>query len=370
MSVRTRSSANDESTNVEGANAGSASTESANQVNVGTEAANSVEQDLMGSEADITSQTQIINLMNMMKAQQDLINKLLSSQGGNTPNSSPNPRARTLKAPPIPAYAGKKDEKTSVKVKGFIYNVRKVGKLSGMTDLELLDLAECHLQSHAATWMMKLEKDKKKPSTLNEMETMMLKEFVPSDERARARMKLMTFKQSKDMETHITRFQELVEVCSMGVTETYLFFFLSLKGKFKEECTKEFPTGEPDEMQVVYDFVRTVDRSLQWNPETESSTRGSNAGGQGSQGPWNSGGRGGKGGKGNKETGNPNNDKGNSKKKDDDLESWGPCQRKERSLYRKADRCFHCGFKGYSTKSCGCHKKPSGDSNNESAPKG
>ena len=74
--------------------------------------------------------------------------------------------------------------------------------------------------------MTKLEKVNRKTSSLTELEALTLKEFVSSDERARARMKLMTFKQTKDVDSHIMRFQELVEVCNMGVTEMYLFFIL------------------------------------------------------------------------------------------------------------------------------------------------
>ena len=234
-----------------------------------------------------------------------------------------------------------------------------------MSNSELLNLAERHLKPHVAAWMMKLEKDSKKPVALDELEKMMLKEFAPSGERARARMKLMTFKQVKDIETCIARFQELVEACNMGATETHLFFFFSLNGEFKEECAKELPRGEPGEMQAAHDFACAIDRSLKWNPEAESSTRSA-----GDKGSGESAGGDGKVGKGGKGRGNGENGRGSGKKRDDTLASWGPCQSKERSLHRNADRCFTCGYKGYSAKSCRCRKEHPEESSEESTPKG
>ena len=236
-----------------------------------------------------------------------------------------------------------------MKVKGFLYNVRKVGNLSNMSDQEMLNLAECHLQDNAATWMMDLEEEGKKPESLDELEKMMLAEFVPSDERARARMKLMSLQQKKSIESHITTFQELVAVCKMPISETYLFFFLSLNGKFKEECTKQFPTGEPKSMKEVYNFARTIDRSIQWNPSEVKDGKGKDP-------------------KPNvkkvvhKESGSP-------PKKEDSTVSWGPAKKGERNLYRSKDRCFVCGCTGYKTKTCSCHEKSDENSDKNNDPK-
>ena len=134
----------------------------------------------------------------------------------------------------------------------------------------MLALAECHLQANAAAWMMRMEKADTKPTTLDELQNMLIKEFVPPDERSRARMRLLTLQmRQKATEAHIACFQELVEMCSMPLSETYLFFFMSFSGKFKEEFTKKFPTGEPEDRQTVYDFARTIDLSIQWSKTTE-----------------------------------------------------------------------------------------------------
>ena len=96
MSVRTRSSANAESRNSEGANAGIAEDVVTERVNAeGTEAAaaNAVERDLAGSEADATPQDPMKTMMSMLKAQQEMINNLLRSSGANVPQKTPNSRA-------------------------------------------------------------------------------------------------------------------------------------------------------------------------------------------------------------------------------------------------------------------------------------
>lgn len=308
--------------------------------------ANEVERDLAGEvrfEAPADPPTlhqQIQDLLNVMKVQQEQINNM---QRTNNSRQTGGSRNNTIKAPPVPAYSGKKDEKSSVKVKGFIYNVRKVGALSNMDEAQLLTLAECHLQDNAASWMMRLEESDAKPTTLDQLQTMMVKEFVPSDERSRARMKLLTLQMKKNAESHISHFQDLVQMCNMPLSETYLFFFMSLTGKFKEEFTKKFPTGEPDNMQEVYDFARTIDRSIQWS---KSADKGDN--------PGSSGRNSGFGGKKDVPRTKPNG--GRKPNKDDGALSWGPAKKGERNIYRSNDRCFFCGVKGYSTNSCDCKK--------------
>lgn len=56
----------------------------------------------------------------------------------------------SFKTPHIPIYRAKSEESTSVKVKLFIYNVKKYGKLNNMDDYKMLKLAECYLQYKAA----------------------------------------------------------------------------------------------------------------------------------------------------------------------------------------------------------------------------
>ena len=320
-------------------------------------AMNAVEQDLTGEgsvHADV--QAQIQNLLDIVKAQQEQLNSFQSGANARREHSSGG--RQSVKPPPIPAYCGNKDERSSVKVKGFIYNVRKVGALSNMNESQMLALAECHLQSNAAGWMMRMEKANTKPGTLDELQDMLIKEFVPSDERSRARMKLLTLQMKRSTEAHITLFQELVEMCSMPLSEMYLFFFMSLTGKFNEEFTKNFPTGEPQDIQLVYDFARTIDRSLQWGKSSEKGSSPHVSGSSGSalaQMPYS--------------VKSQNRGNGLNKaplaSKDGNLLSWGPANQGEKNMYRQNDRCFKCGVKGFKSDTCNCKKTAQGTGGSE-----
>lgn len=56
---------------------------------------------------------------------------------------------------------------------------------------KLLQLAECHLQDPASTWITRLEVREEIPATLATLQKAIIKEFVPSNEKARAKLKLM-----------------------------------------------------------------------------------------------------------------------------------------------------------------------------------
>ena len=318
--------------------------------NVTEDVATTVAQDLTGGEPEESDlQAQIRSLLDVVKAQQEQLNKLHTES--DVRQGQPHGGSQTVKAPPIPAYCGNKDERSSVKVRGFVYNVRKVGALSCMNEAQMLALAECHLQANAAAWMMSMEKADTKPTTLDELQNMLIKEFVPSDERSRARMSLLTLQmRQKATEAHIACFQELVEMCSMPLSETYLFFFMSLSGKFKEEFTKKFPTGEPEDMQTVYDFARTIDRSIQWSKTTEKGSPNQSSGSTSSAPPrgtlvlY----------RGQKEGFNVHRSA--STQKDENLLSWGPAKQGEKNMYRRNDRCFSCGGKGFKAGTCACKK--------------
>ena len=99
-------------------------------------------------------------------------------------------------------------------------------------------------------------------------------------------------------------------------------------------------------MQAVYDFARTVDRSIQWSKT---------GGRQDSQSTSGSGSGSGVSGRGTDRKNNHDAGGRSSTSKNDSLETWGPAKTKsERSLYRRSDRCFKCGFKGYRAGACNC----------------
>ena len=304
-----------------------------------------VAQDLGGDqETPNPTPNEVRLLQTIVNSQREQL--LLLQERTHSRRPSPSP-SQAVKAPPIPAFSGSNEERSSIKVKGFIYNVRKVGALSSMSEPQMLALAECHLQAVAANWMMRLEQTKTKPATLEQLESLMIKEFVPSDERARARMKLITLHMKTSVDAHLTQFQELLHCVNMPLSEVYLFLFLSLPPAFKEELTKKFPTGEPKGMTEVYEFIRTLERSHQWarrfnRPDSfDSFTPLKKPTGTAPRG-----------------TSSPAPKlRERSKTKDSNLLSWGPAQKGERNHYRRNDRCFKCGNKGYSKGACDCSGK-------------
>ncbi len=110
--------------------------------------------------------------------------------------------------------------------------------LSNVDDDKLAELAECHFQDKAAAWIMRLEQSSTKPTTLADLQAAMISEFVPADEKARAKVRLMNLRISKSLEAHLSIFQDLVEICGTPLSEAYLFSYMSLPGNFKQEFTK------------------------------------------------------------------------------------------------------------------------------------
>ncbi len=219
----------------------------------------------------------------------------------------------------------------------------------------MLQLAECYLQDKAAKWIMRLERHQKKPVTVEELETALIKEFVPPNEVALAKVALMEFKKSESIDKHIMRFQELVELCDTPLSEAYTFFFKSLPTHFKEELTKKYPTSEPDSMLTVYENVRTLDLSRRWadkDEEQKSSTKGESSAGKRDS---SQGGKYGKYDKGNGGRGSKAGHHGSSKS--DTTLSWGPVKPGEHTKYRAADRCMKCGEKGWSDTAHPCRKE-------------
>ncbi len=283
-------------------------------------------------------------LRSLLEAQATTIAKLSNTQASSqhTGNSSAADSARSplqnLKPPPIPAYSGKEEERSSVRVKGFFYSIKTVGKLSKMSEENLLALAECHLQDKASRWIMRLEREGKKPITLDELQSEMLKEFVPSDEQTQAKSKLIKLKFKSNMEKHIATFQEYVQICDTPKSEAYLFFFMGLTPKYKEEFIKKYPTEDPSSVQEVYEYARTIDMSVTWGQEEKDTLTKPSP------------------------TASKNNDNSNLKVKrkallqNKDAVSWGKAKKGEGDIYRKDDRCMKCGKKGWSDKSHPCRK--------------
>ena len=208
----------------------------------------------------------------------------------------------------------------------------------------MLNLADCYLRDRAATWMMNLEATECKPKKVSDLQEAMSKEFVPADEKARAKTKLMKHKLIRSVESYVSTFRDLVEICRTPRSEAYLFFFTGLSDELKEEFTKKHPTGEPASLQEVYEHARTLEMAMQWNRKsTKHGTDRSNKSGNGLAPSK----------KGYKKEGTS---KTKTKIRDKDAPYWGPFGDGERNVYRKNARCYDCG--GKYTPSHTCSEKP------------
>ncbi len=128
-----------------------------------------------GNAAEIQRLTDAVeDLQDIVRQQQELIDRLQTEGNGHAERAS-NP-LQGLKAPPIPVFTGKSQDCTSVKVKSFIFSVRRMGCLSNtQNDMQLVQLATCHLQERAALWISRIESTPDMPQTLAELQSAMMK---------------------------------------------------------------------------------------------------------------------------------------------------------------------------------------------------
>lgn len=140
-------------------------------------------------------------------------------------------------------FSGKASDRTSEKVQSFFYEIHKYWSLCDYSQKKMLALAECCLQDKAATCITRLEHNSVTPNTLEEPRTAMSQEFVPSNEIAEARIKLMEIKRNEyvKLQDFISKFEDLIMLCGTPPNEAYIYFFNSLprtmKGKFTGEIS-------------------------------------------------------------------------------------------------------------------------------------
>ncbi len=77
---------------------------------------------------------EIQSLKSTIGAQQNEITELKKPDQSPAPVSTTPGLAPTLKAPSIPFYAGTASERSSTKVKNFIFSVKRIGRLTNATD--------------------------------------------------------------------------------------------------------------------------------------------------------------------------------------------------------------------------------------------
>lgn len=148
-------------------------------------------------------------------------------------------------------FLGKPSDCISIKVKGFLSTIRRVGALSRAEEGKLVELTTCHLRDKAATWIYRLEASGEVLETLHDLQKAMMKKFVPVHEGTRATTKLWAWKISSGKETRINDFIDLVELADASEKEANNYFFNNLPGKYRKKSIKEFPTGDFEKMDNV-----------------------------------------------------------------------------------------------------------------------
>lgn len=88
-------------------------------------------------------------------------------------------------------------------------------------DEKHLEIAEFCLEGKEATWMKSLENDDTKPTTLEALESAMFKDFVPANEKNKAKVKLMNLKLKTSVKEHIFFSQELVNISETPRSDLY-----------------------------------------------------------------------------------------------------------------------------------------------------
>ena len=293
-------------------------------------------------------ESRVADQQRVIEAQTQTISEL---QGTYVPPSTPSQQNRassSIKAPCIPFYNGEGENRTSSKVKSFIYNVEKAGAFSGITEKRLLALAECYFTDSAAVWLMNLEDRNEKPDSIEALQRAMIMEFVPPDEQARAKVSLMEIKMKGSMDTHVSKFKKLIEITAVPENEEYIFFFMSLPRKFKQKFSEKYPSGVPPQQggrRKVYENARTWALALKWSEE-----EGNDKAKIFTKDKWSSE-------KPSKYQSRTGREPKRYSTKDNSMESWGPAQSGEKVMYIKAGRCMDCGKTGWSDPSHPCRKK-------------
>lgn len=221
----------------------------------------------------------------------------------------------------------------------------------------MVALAECHLQDRAASRMLRLEREKQKPESLQELKREMIHEFVPTNEKASARVQLMDIKlkDSSDLNEHEAVFEDLVSLCGTPTNEAYIYFFNSLPKTYKGKFAERFPDSQPlhrtgrPSIQVAYYYARTLELSMKLSGESQRSSHEENKRHEQKK----------------NKRGSKNGESKDSRPawKNDNTVTWGPAKKGENTLYRKHDRCFTCGEKGWSDPNHPCRKHGKGSDN-------
>lgn len=114
---------------------------------------------------------------------------------------------------------------------------------SNIAEDRVLASAKCYLTDLAATWLIRLETRGKKARHVNDLQKLLIKEFVPPDDRARAKVSLIEIQMRSSKGKHFSKFNKLVEITDAPENEEYIFIFMSLPGKYKPKVSEKYPSG-------------------------------------------------------------------------------------------------------------------------------
>ena len=114
---------------------------------------------------------------------------------------------QSFKAPPIIMFSGRGNYCAFIKVKGVIFSVRRVARLAGnQEEGSSLELAVCQLIEKAASWITRLEAENRMQNSIDDSYKAMMDEFIPANEKIRARIKLISIKKKQSIYQHIEEF--------------------------------------------------------------------------------------------------------------------------------------------------------------------
>lgn len=277
------------------------------------------------SAAEMNELLQTVQALNATVQSQQIRIDELSQASASVPVVRKTNPLQTLKSLPIPAYTGKAIDCSSSKVRGFICSVRRVARLSNTEDeSRIVQLAICHFQDRASTWISRLEEKDDLPDTLRELQGAMIKEFVPSNERSKAQLSLMTLKMDGNIDAHIDKFTDLKEICDTPTKEAYLFFFMSMPHHLKGKLAADFPESNPKSMNDVYACARKHDIAEKWSNGTHEKSKKTSST--------------------KKSTANYSQaSAAEARVLDPKSDCWGHAQKGEGRTYRDNDRCCKCG---------------------------
>lgn len=171
------------------------------------------------------------------------------------------------KTPTIPASSCKKEERNSTGVRGFIFNVKKVAALSNLSRSNMLALAVFHLQGKDATLYMRLEDACKNPMNLRELQITMIGEFVPPDEEANCKVKLLNLQMKGNIGFHFSTFRHLIELSDTSKSKAYEMLLRIQSGDYKKFMTSTSPSGMASDMIPIHEYAHTHERAYHWKPE-------------------------------------------------------------------------------------------------------